>query len=79
MHSPVKAKYTSTAEMIHKRTVSWQKFILINGRLKNLATSLRSQFNNMTAKSHKVVSYCITLKSVADDIDRLKKFTDKYL
>ncbi|KRY53632.1 hypothetical protein T03_5990 [Trichinella britovi] len=68
--------------MIHKRTVSWQKFLLINGRLKNSAISLRSQFNNMTAKSHTVVPYCITvdiLKSVADDIDRLKMFTDMYL
>ncbi|KRZ95459.1 hypothetical protein T08_5441 [Trichinella sp. T8] len=74
--------------MIHKRTVSWQKFLLINGRLKNLAISLRSQFNNMTAKSHTVVPYCITvdifsfnfkLKSVADDIDRLKMFTNMYL
>ncbi|KRX16148.1 hypothetical protein T07_10490 [Trichinella nelsoni] len=68
--------------MIHKRTVSWQKFFLINGRLKNLAISLRKQFNNMTAKSPKwylTFSFNFKLKSVADDIDRLKKFTDKYL
>ncbi|KRY90623.1 hypothetical protein T4D_3837 [Trichinella pseudospiralis] len=57
--------------MIHKRTIK---------------TALRSQFNNMTAKSQKVLPYCITvdivimriLKIVADAIHRLKKLIDKY-